>query len=82
MKYKEFINAVHRAYMSQNVANFYLREVNRLLVYREFGDDPPQASICAGLEFIVVWRGWELLIEEAVDIIASRGYLLPSDFKV
>lgn len=82
MNCKDLKKAIRRAYMSQAAADFYLREVNRLLVFRGFADDPPNASICAAQEFIIVYQGCELLIEEAVDIIASRGYLLPSDFKL
>lgn len=82
MECKELKKAIRNAYLSQAAANCYLCKVNRLLVCRGFGDERPQASICAGQEFIVVHQFREITIEEAVDIIARRGYLLPSDFKL
>lgn len=77
---KEFIKAVRTAYITQRKADAALQEVNRLLKHEGFGWDAPNASICAGEDFIVEHNGKEITIEEAIEKIKARGFIIPEDF--
>lgn len=80
MKNNELRKAVKRAYKYQNQADCAIQEVNRLLKHEGFNYNEPNASICAGNEFIVEYIGKEIFIEQAIDIMEERGYLIPEDF--
>lgn len=79
---KELRKAVRTAYNAQRKVNSAVHLVNRLLKHERFGHYEPNASICAGEEFIVEYLGEEIYIEEAIDIMETRGYLIPEDFKL
>lgn len=76
----EFIKAVRAAYRTQRKADEALQKVNRLLKHEGFGWDAPNASICAGEDFIVEHNGKEITIEEAIEKIEARGFIIPEDF--
>lgn len=78
---KELRKAVRIAYNAQRKADSAVQLVNRLLKHEGFGYYKPNASICAGEEFIVEYIGKEIFIEKAIDIMETRGYLIPEDFK-
>lgn len=80
MKNNELRKAVSMAYKYQNRADCAVQKVNRLLKHKGFNYNEPNASICAGDEFIVEYIGREIFIEQAIDIIEKRGYLIPEDF--
>lgn len=80
MKNNELRKAVKRAYKYQTQADCAIQEVNRLLKHEGFNYNKPNASICTGNEFIVEYVGTELFIEQAIDIMEERGYLIPEDF--
>lgn len=77
---KTFRNAVQAAYNAQRKADAALQEVNRLLKHEGFGWNYPNASICAGEDFIVEYIGKEMTIEDAIDKMETRGYIIPEDF--
>lgn len=77
---KELRKAIKKAYDCQKKADCAVQEVNRLLKYEGFGWNEPNASIYAGDEFIVEYLGKEIFIEEARNIMETRGYLIPDDF--
>lgn len=77
---KTFRKAVQTAYNAQHKADVALQEVNRLLKHKGFGWNNPNASICAGEDFIVEYIGKEMTIEDAIDKMETRGYLIPEDF--
>lgn len=77
---KELRKAVRTAYNAQRKADSAIQLVNRLLKHEGFGFHEPNASICAGEEFIVEYIGKEIFIEKAIDIMEARGYLIPEDF--
>ena len=77
---KKFIKAVRTAYLTQRKADAALQEVNRLLKHEGFGEDVLNASICAGEDFIVEYIGKEISIEEAINKMETRGYIIPEDF--
>ena len=78
---KELRKAVRTAYNAQRKADSAVQLVNRLLKHEGFGHYEPNASICAGDEFIVEYIGKEIFIEKAIDIMETRGHLIPEDFK-
>lgn len=80
MKNKELRKAVKKALEYQNKANCAVGVVNRLLKHEGFNYNEPIASICPGDEFIVEYIGKEIFIEQAIDIMEERGYLIPEDF--
>lgn len=79
-KNKELRKAVRAAYNAQRKADRAVQLVNRLLKHEGFGGYEPNVSICAGDEFIVEYIGKEIFIEKAIDIMETRGYLIPEDF--
>jgi hypothetical protein len=76
----ELREAIKEAYEYQRKADTALQRVNRLLKHEGFGSSKPNASIYAGDEFIVEYLGKEIFIEEARNILETRGYLIPDDF--
>lgn len=80
MKNKELRKAVKRALEYQNKANCAIQEVYRLLKHEGFNYNEPTLNICPGNEFIVEYIGKEIFIEQAIDIMEERGYLIPEDF--
>lgn len=79
-KNNELRKAIKKAYEYQKKTDCAVQEVNRLLKHEGFGWNEPNASICAGEEFIVEYLGKEIFIEEARNIMETRGYLIPDDF--
>lgn len=77
---KTFRKAVQVAYKTQRKADAALQEVNNLLKHEGFGWNYPNASICAGEDFIVEYVGKEMTIEDAIDKMETRGYIIPEDF--
>lgn len=82
MKNNELRKAVKKALEYPNKADCAIQVVNRLLKHERFIYNEPNASLCSGDEFIVEYLGSEISIEQAIDIMEERGYLVPEDFHI
>ena len=81
MRQQRLRDAIVRAYDLHNQADSAVSVVASLLVFRDFNyDDEPVASITSSSEMILDWRGYEMHIDSALDIMEKIGYIQPTDF--
>ena len=63
--------------------NCLVQKVESLLQFQGFSFvETPNACLCAGGEFILEYRGKEIFIEEALELMETRGCIIPEDFKL
>jgi hypothetical protein len=79
MKQTKLRKAVQNAFDLDNILSATIQKVETLLVYKGF-DINPQASMCNGGEFILEYIGREIFIEQAVELMETKGFIEPSDF--
>ena len=81
MRQQRLRDAIVRAYDLHYQADSAVSVVASLLVFRDFNyDDEPVASITSSSEMILDWRGYEMHIDSALDIMEKIGYIHPTDF--
>ena len=81
MRQQRLRDAIVRAYDLHHLADSAVSVVVSLLVFRDFNyDDEPVASITSSSEMILDWRGYEMHIDSALDIMEKIGYIQPTDF--
>lgn len=76
---KELRKAVQRAFDLDNKLSIAIQKIESLIVYKGFNIEP-QASMCHGGELILEYLGREIFIEQAIQIMETRGYISPNDF--
>ena len=81
MRQQRLRDAIYRAYDLHHQADSAVSVVASLLVFRDFNYvDEPVASITSSSEMILDWRGYEMHIDSALDIMERVGYIQPTDF--
>ena len=81
MRQQRLRDAIVRAYDLHHQADSAVSVVASLLVFRDFNyDDEPVASITSSSEMILDWRGYEMHIDSALDIMERVGYIHPTYF--
>lgn len=72
---------IKKAEKKDSELSFAVQEVEKNLVYYGFAeDDLPNASMCAGGEFILVYHGKEIYVEYIIRCMEEQGYITPDDF--
>ena len=72
---------IEKAREKESEFSWAVQEVEKNLIYRGFDeDDLPNASICAGCEFILEYNGSEIYVEAIIRCMEEQGYITPDDF--
>lgn len=71
------------AYTANNRLDCAIQRVESLLQFQGFSFvETPNACLCAGGVFILEYRGKAIFVEEALELMETRGYIVPEDFKL
>lgn len=57
-----------------------VKELNKMFVYSRFDDNKPQVTVDGGGDIWLVYQGFEMSIETALDYMKDVGYITPDDF--
>lgn len=57
-----------------------VKELNKMFVYSRFDDNKPQVAVDGGGDIWLVYQGFEMSIETALDYMKDVGYITPDDF--
>mgnify|MGYP000583627363 CR=1 FL=1 len=77
---KRLRNAIKKAEDKQNEADLALQAIWKHLAFSGFRDSEPNLSLASGNEIILEWNGSEMNVNEIIDYMESRGYIMPNDF--
>lgn len=80
MKHEKLRKAAQKAFDLDNKLSAAIQKVEQHFVYKGFDVEQPQASMCHGGEFILEYRGSEIFIEQAIELMEVKGYIEPYDF--
>jgi hypothetical protein len=64
----------------QSELSFALQDIERHLVFRGFGSEVPNVSMCTGCEIILEYQGSELAIKKAIELMEEVGHISKDDF--
>ena len=77
---KRLRNSVAKALKKLNEADRAVQAIEKHLTFFRFEGEEPSVSTCNGDEIILVYRGSEMSIEEAIERMEEYGYISPDDF--
>lgn len=77
---KDLRRVVKRAEAKLNEASCAVQCIEKCLSFSHFNGETPQVVACSGNEIILEFRGHEMHIEKAIEIMEGCGNITPSDF--
>lgn len=74
----KFDRYVSDAINHQCMVDACLGEIFRMFKFKDF-EYEPTISMCGGCEIILEYRGYEMHIDKAFEVMQQKGYIEPSD---
>lgn len=76
----ELRNVIKNAEEKYCEASSALQLISLYVVFQGFDDETPEISIASGDEIIAVYKGRELDRNEIIELMETRGFIIPEDF--
>lgn len=81
--YKTLNKKIEKAYAKLNEAECAVSEIFTMLRFDGFTEDSlPMISHSHGVEIFLVHKGFEIQIEQAVNLMKANGSIKPEDFNI
>lgn len=81
--YKTLNKKIEKAYTKLNEAECAVSEIFTMLKFDGFPEDYlPVISHSHGVEIFLVYKGFEIQIEQAVSLMKANGCIKPEDFNL
>lgn len=81
--YKTLNKKIEKAYAKLNEAECAVSEIFTMLRFDGFTEDSlPMISHSHGVEIFLVYKGFEIQIEQAVNLMKANGSIKPEDFNL
>ncbi len=81
--YKTLNKKIEKAYTKLNEAECAVSEIFPMLKFDGFQEDSlPTISHAHGVEIFLVYKGFEVQIEQAVNLMKANGSIKPEDFNL
>ena len=81
--YKRLNKKIEKAYTKLNEAECAVSEIFAMLKFDGFSEGSlPMISHLHGVEIFLVYKGFEIQIEQAVSLMEANGYIKPEDFNL
>ena len=81
--YKTLNKKIEKAYTKLSEAECAVSEIFTLLRFDGFPEDSlPMISHLHGVEIFLVYKGFEIQIEQAVNLMKENGSIKPEDFNI